>query len=53
MAQMGNVGTTLGAPVLALLLGGFGGTGFVVFIAPLSVIGYLVVRQLEKQRAAG
>lgn len=42
VAQLGNVGTTTGTPVLALMIAGMGPAGVVAFALPLCVAGILV-----------
>lgn len=39
VAQLGNLGTTTGTPILAFLLAQWGGTGFLVFALPLCLSG--------------
>lgn len=42
MAQLGNLGTTTGTPLLAALIAGFGTAGVVGFAVPLCLCGILV-----------
>ncbi|WP_121061855.1 MFS transporter [Chachezhania antarctica] len=51
MAQMGNVGTTFGTPVLAALVLGLGLTGFLIFAATLFAGGALVHTVTAARRA--
>lgn len=51
MAQMGNVGTTLGAPILAALLASRNPTAFTVFTAVLCALGFICVKWLSFRRA--
>ncbi|WP_420863198.1 MFS transporter [Algirhabdus cladophorae] len=51
MAQMGNVGTTCGAPLLAALLVTRNPTAFAIFIALCSAIGICVVAWLRIRRS--
>lgn len=50
LAQMGNVGTTCGPPVLAAIIGGFGLFGVVLFIVLLSLAGILLHSVLSRRR---
>lgn len=51
IAQLGNVGTTSGTPILAALTGWLGVAGFPVWGVPLSLAGVLVVHWLRRRRA--
>jgi len=51
MAQMGNVGTTTGAPLLAALLAKDNPTAFTIFVGVLSAIGFCVVAWLSYRRS--
>jgi hypothetical protein len=42
VAQLGNLGTTTGAPLFAALIAGFGAAGVVGFAVPLCIGGILV-----------
>jgi DHA1 family inner membrane transport protein len=50
LAQMGNLGTTSGTPILALFVAGFGVTGTLMFILPLAIGGIVVTRLLARRR---
>ncbi|SMX42730.1 MFS transporter [Actibacterium lipolyticum] len=50
LAQMGNVGTTTGAPILAALIGGFGIWGLVCFVVLLSLLGICIHTVLGARR---
>lgn len=55
IAQLGNVGTTLGTPLMALLLAGFGAAGLYGGLMALGIAGTLVVllmRQATRRRIA-
>jgi MFS transporter, DHA1 family, inner membrane transport protein len=49
IAQLGNLGTTMGTPMLALILGGFGAAGMAVFLIAFSVLG-IVLHQIQLRR---
>jgi len=51
MAQMGNVGTTCGAPILAAMLASGSVSAFVVFIAICCTFGFCVVTGLQWRRS--
>lgn len=54
IAQMGNVGTTLGTPVLAAMLAGMGPVAIAVFAAPLCLAGIgMHLWQAARRRAVG
>ena len=54
LAQMGNVGTTLGTPVLAMLVAGAGIDGFLLFAVVLLGGGGLIhVHMMRRRRACG
>jgi len=50
VAQLGNLGTTTGTPILVALVAAFGAIGLYVFILPLSLGGILTTQWLEKRR---
>ena len=50
IAQMGNLGTTTGTPLLVLLLSGFGATGLLLFIAIPSLWGVAIHQILRHRR---
>lgn len=50
VAQLGNLGTTLGTPVLAVLVGQFGIAGVLIFCLPLCLAGILVHQWLALRR---
>jgi predicted MFS family arabinose efflux permease len=52
VAQLGNLGTTTGTPLLALLIAGFGPAGVVGFAAPLCLAGILIHALQARRRAA-
>lgn len=52
VAQLGNVGTTLGTPLLALLLVQTGHDGIILFVLPLCLCGIAVHAVLTRRRAA-
>ncbi|MGH1576988.1 MFS transporter [Planktotalea sp.] len=52
LAQMGNVGTTCGPPVLAAIVSGFDLLGLFVFVVLLSFFGILVHMVLSRRRNA-
>jgi DHA1 family inner membrane transport protein len=49
IAQMGNLGTTLGTPVLAVIITTFGFAGICVFVGGFSVLG-IVVHSVQSYR---
>ncbi len=49
VAQLGNLGTTTGTPILALLIGSFGVAGVVGFAVPLCLCG-IAVNALQAAR---
>lgn len=51
VAQLGNVGTTCGTPVLALFIAGAGLHGVVLFALPLCLCGVLAHEWLKRRRA--
>lgn len=51
IAQLGNLGTTSGTPVLAALAALFGITGVLIFVLPLSICGICVTAWLARRRA--
>jgi len=51
IAQMGNLGTTSGTPILAGLIAGWGINGFLAFAVPLALLGVLVPQWLRARRA--
>ena len=51
VAQMGNLGTTTGTPVLAWLIGALGIGGVVLFVVPLCLGGVLMHQWLAARRA--
>lgn len=53
VAQLGNVGTTCGTPVLALFIAGAGLDGVVLFALPLCLGGFLAHEWLKRRRARG
>lgn len=52
LAQMGNVGTTCGPPILAAIISAFDLPGTVVFVVLLSLGGILLHAVLSRRRAA-
>ena len=50
LAQMGNLGTTLGTPLLAALTGWFGMTGLAILVLPLCAAGIIVHYWLSLRR---
>jgi MFS family permease len=52
VAQLGNVGTTTGTPVLALMIGAMGPAGLIAFCLPLCLAG-IVAHALQARRRAG
>lgn len=50
VAQMGNLGTTLGTPILAALIGWFGVWGLVLLVLPLCTAGIIVHIWLSARR---
>lgn len=53
IAQMGNVGTTLGTPVLAAMLAGMGPVAVAVFAVPLCLAGIALHLALARRRGGG
>ena len=51
IAQMGNLGTTTGTPILAAMTHAFGFTGVLAFVLPLAIGGLLVPEWLVRRRA--
>ena len=51
VAQLGNVGTTTGTPVLALMVGAMGPSGLIAFCLPLCLAG-IAVHLLQARRRA-
>ena len=51
VAQLGNVGTTTGTPVLALMIGAMGPSGLVAFCLPLCLAGIVVHAAQARRRA--
>jgi DHA1 family inner membrane transport protein len=51
IAQLGNLGTTTGTPLLALILAGAGATGLMVFLVGFFVLG-IAVHTVQAQRRA-
>ncbi len=51
VAQLGNVGTTTGTPLLAMMIGGLGPLGVVVFCLPLCLAGILSHAVQARRRA--
>ena len=49
MAQLGNLGTTTGTPVLAAVIAAFGPAGVVGFAMPLC-LGGILVHSLQARR---
>jgi predicted MFS family arabinose efflux permease len=49
VAQLGNLGTTTGTPLLALLISGFGPAGVIAFCAPLCLAG-IAIHSLQARR---
>ena len=49
VAQLGNLGTTTGTPLLAALIAGFGAAGVVGFAVPLC-LGGIVLHSLQARR---
>ncbi|MFN3970574.1 MAG: MFS transporter [Gemmobacter sp.] len=52
IAQMGNVGTVTGTPLLAAMMAGAGGWGVVVFALPLCLAGIAMHGWLARRRGA-
>ncbi|MGB5559284.1 MAG: MFS transporter [Paracoccaceae bacterium] len=50
VAQLGNLGTTTGTPILAWLIALFGTSGIYVFILPLAIGGILMTKWLATRR---
>jgi len=50
MAQMGNVGTTIGTPILAALVLGQGINGFAIFVTTTFCAGLLIHIALARRR---
>jgi MFS transporter, DHA1 family, inner membrane transport protein len=53
VAQLGNLGTTSGTPLLALILAATGPIGIVIFALPLCVLGIVVHGWLARRRLHG
>ena len=53
VAQLGNVGTTLGTPILALLIAAMGPMGVVAFAAPLCIAGIAAHAVQARRRRLG
>lgn len=53
LAQMGNVGTTCGPPILAAIILAAGVSGVVIFVLLLSLCGVAVHEVLSRRRARG
>ena len=53
VAQLGNVGTTLGTPMLALLIAAMGPMGVVAFAAPLCLAGIAAHAVQSRRRRQG
>ena len=53
VAQLGNLGTTTGTPVLALMIGAMGPAGVVAFALPLCLLGIVVHLVQGWRRAQG
>ncbi|PLL13726.1 MFS transporter [Tabrizicola sp. TH137] len=51
VAQLGNVGTTTGTPLLALMIGAMGPSGLIAFCLPLCLAG-IAVHALQARRRA-
>ncbi len=49
VAQLGNVGTTLGTPVLAILISALGSDGLILFALPLCAAGF-AIHSLQSRR---
>lgn len=52
IAQLGNLGTTLGTPLLTLLMGQFGANGLAAFLIGFSVLGIVILAVQAQRRAA-
>ncbi len=52
IAQLGNLGTTTGTPMLALLLGAAGATGLTVFLVGFSALGIAIHAAQSRRRKA-
>ena len=52
IAQLGNLGTTTGTPLLTLLMAQVGVTGLAVFLAGFSALG-IAIHMVQAQRRAG
>ena len=53
VAQLGNLGTTTGTPILAVLIAAFGPAGVVGFAVPLCLGGILVHGLQARRRRRG
>ncbi len=53
VAQLGNLGTTAGTPVLALLINGFGLAGVMGFVLPLCIGGMVIHAVQARRRTRG
>ncbi len=51
IAQLGNLGTTTGTPMLAALIAGMGMAGVLIFVLPLAICGIGVTGWLSLRRA--
>lgn len=49
VAQLGNLGTTTGTPLLAMILAGIGPAGIAAFVVPFSLTG-IAIHALQRQR---
>jgi MFS transporter, DHA1 family, inner membrane transport protein len=52
VAQLGNLGTTTGTPLLALILAHSGATGVAIFVIPFCLLG-IVLHVVQKHRRIG
>ena len=53
IAQLGNLGTTTGTPILALILKGAGATGLALFLVAFFALGILIHAVLARRRLNG
>lgn len=51
IAQLGNVGTTLGTPLLVILVDRLGAVAISLYVVPLSILGFVVHIWLARRRA--